>query len=571
MRARRLEYVRAFLVAVVILCVSGQMESAGATLDYATYFGGSAYDGANSVTVDSTGNVYIAGATSSADFPLLNPLQQKPGGQSDGFVAKFSPSGQLLFSTCFGGSGDDIINAIRLHPSGDLVLVGTTHSTDLPTTESAFQPAYKGGTAFGSGDGFIARITPDGSQLLYCSYFGGSGDEELYGLAIDSAGNIAITGWTDSDKDLPLKNALQPKFGGGTEDGFVAKFDSTLTNLLFSTFLGGGLREVGLKIAIDPAGSIYVSGMTSSTNFPVTAATFQTNHLQLADTPNWDGFVAKLKPDGSALVYSTYIGGAGADSVLAIAVDSGGNAYLTGETSTAWQSANTPLGFGRLPADPGGDAWVGKLTASGSQIAWFSYLGGTSSEEYGLDILLAKDGSIYVAGLTTSSDFPIVDAAQPQLLGGARDTFVSQIAPDGQRLIYSTFLGGSGEDSGAFLALATDGDLVVVGQTSSRDFPIRDGFQSANASAPGIENPDDAYIVKLSRAVIPPSMQIAPSGINVLISWPTNFSGFNLQSASSPSQALWTNVPAKPLLFGKEFVVVQKRSTREEFFRLYRP
>src|SRR5262249_55868863 len=155
----------------------------GATLAYSTYFGAVGYDGAYDVVVDAAGNAFVAGATSSTNtFPKLNALQPiYGGGFTDGFIAKFDPEGRLLFSSYFGGSGPDAVNAIALDPDGNLVVAGETHSVDLPTTDDAFQLEYAGGSAFGYGDGFIAKLTPDGSKLLYCSYFGGSGDEKING------------------------------------------------------------------------------------------------------------------------------------------------------------------------------------------------------------------------------------------------------------------------------------------------------------------------------------------------------------------------------------------------------
>ncbi|MBU6402365.1 MAG: SBBP repeat-containing protein, partial [Verrucomicrobia bacterium] len=194
-----------------------------ATLVYSTYFGGTSNDMALAVAVDSVGNAYVAGQTESTNgFPILNAFQPNyAGGFMDAFLAKFDPAGRLLFSTYFGGSGWDVANSIALDLQGNIVVVGLTTSTDLPTTDDAFQPGYGGGSAFGTGDGFIAKFTPDGSRLLYCSYFGGSLDDRIDGVAIDASGNVCINGQTGST-DLPLKNALQPMLGGGDNDGFIA-------------------------------------------------------------------------------------------------------------------------------------------------------------------------------------------------------------------------------------------------------------------------------------------------------------------------------------------------------------
>jgi hypothetical protein len=552
---------------LIFLFLSGPVR--GATLEYSSYFGGADVDGANAVAVDSSGNIYMAGVTSSKNFPTVNAFQPSLNGGSDAFVAKFDPSGQLLFSTCFGGVGDEIINAIKLDPEGNIVVVGGTHSVDLPTTEDAFQPSYNGGTAFGFGDGFIARLTSDGSQLLYCSYFGGSGDEQIYDLAIDSAGDVCITGWTESSKNFPLKNPLQATFLAQQEEGFVAKFDPSLSHLVFSTYLGGEFRENSQRIAVDTAGFIYVSGLTASTNFPVTAGAFQTKHgFDSNFEPNWDGFVSKLKPDGSALVYSTYFGGPKGDGILALAVDDVGSVYMTGSSGSVWSASQFPLGFQPKLAD-GADAWVGKLNPEGSKLEWFSYLGGTSDNEWGFSIVVDKQRDLYVSGMTYATDFPLRDAMQVKS-GGDRDTFIAKISADGRKLIYSTYLGASSGDAGCALALEPDGTLIGVGQTSSLDFPVRNAIQPKNASTDIMQDPADAFIARITPAILGPTLQIAPSGKNALISWPKSFADFTLESTTSPARSSWSKVQTAPLTFGDRLVVVQRSSSGSQYFRLRR-
>ena len=230
---------------------------------YSTYYGGPGYEGMFGVAVDREGNAVVAGGTTSTnDFPTLNAWQATYGGGfNDGALAKFDPDGQLLFASYFGGIGEDFINAVALEPDGNIVIAGETRSVDLPTTDNAFQRDYAGGTAFGFGDGFIARISADGSQLLYCSYFGGSQDDSIGGLAFDSEGNLFLVGRTASE-DLPLRNAFQSRFAGGENDGFTAKFDKTLTRLLFSTYIGGEDDDAEPAIALDRNGFIYLAGQT---------------------------------------------------------------------------------------------------------------------------------------------------------------------------------------------------------------------------------------------------------------------------------------------------------------------
>jgi hypothetical protein len=544
----------------------------GAIFSYSTYLGGADYDGAFAVVLDAAGNAIVAGGTTTNGFPTLNPLQPDyGGGYYDGFIAKFDPEGRLLFSTYFGGIGYDYANAIALDRDGNVVLVGETHSTDMPTTDDAFQLDYAGGSAFGYGDGFIAKITPDGSRLLYCSYFGGSGDEKINGLAIDVAGNVCITGQTDS-RDLPLKNALQPKLGGGDTDGFVAKFDSTLTNLVFSTYFGGGNRDEDQKIAVDPAGFIYLCGNTLSTNFPVTVGAFQTKHIQMPEHPeNWDAFVTKLKPDGSALIYSTYVGDAFDDGAVAIAADAEGSAYVTGTIAASWDAGTFPLGFQPTPGFGGADAWVAKLKPDGSNFVWFSYLGG-SGGDFGYDLTLDKDNNVFVTGITDSRDFPTADAPQPKFGGGTQDSFVAKISGDGKRLIYSTYLGGSNEEWGYAVAPDSSGNLIAVGQTASTNFPISAALQTTNASIRTV-NPADAYVTKLTPGVEPPPLKIARSGNNFLLTWPTNFTGFVLESSAelAPAAANWKPVGTAPVVLGGQFIVIQRSDAAGQFFRLRRP
>lgn len=557
-------------VAVVLFHTIG---TRGATLGYSTYFGASQYEGAYAVAVDAAGNAYVAGSTASANgFPLLNAFQPVfGGGDTDAFLAKFDPDGHLLFSTYFGGTGYDAINDLALDRDGNLVLVGETRSVDLPSTDDAFQYDYAGGSAFGSGDGFIAKFSPDGAQLLYCSYFGGSGDETIWGLAVDAAGNLCLTGQTDS-RNLPLRNPLQPAYGGGDSDGFIAQFDITLTNLVFSTYFGGEDRDEDQRIAVDPAGLIYLGGQTLSTNFPVTPGAFQTNHIVVPEIgKNWDAFIAKLKPDGSALVYSTYVGDATGDAVFGIAADTGGSAYVTGFISAGWEPGTFPLGFQPEPGYGPGDAWVAKLKPDGSNFEWFSYLGG-GGDEVGYDLTLDKDNNVFVTGITDSLDFPTIEATQSQFGGGVQDSFVTKIRADGQQLIYSTYLGGSGEEWGYGLAVDSLGNVIAVGQTTALNFPIRNAIQTTNASFANIANPADAYITKITPAIEPPPLHILRSGANVLLTWPTNFTGFALQStpAIGPLED-WQPVPGAPLLLGGQFTVIQRMVPTNQFFRLQRP
>jgi hypothetical protein len=565
---RRQAVVRLLIAAWLAFC--GSLPAQSATIGYSTYFGGTHYDGVYAVAVDTSGNVFVAGGTQSTNsFPTLNAFQPDfSGGETDVFLAKFDPNGRLLFSTYFGGTGYEFPNAIALDRQGNVVIGGETRSVDLPTTEDAFQYDYGGGSAFGYGDGFIAKFSPDGAQLLYCSYFGGSGDDKINGLAIDMAGNVCVTGWTDSRK-LPLRNPLQPKFGGGNDDGFVAKFDPSLRSLVFSTFFGGENLEEEQKIAVDPAGFIYICGHTVSTNFPVTRGAFQTNHVvnpNLGD--NSDAFVAKLAPDGSVLIYSTYVGYDRGDAAFALAVDQNGSVYVTGEIATVFSDPGFRLGFQPKSGLGSSDAWLGKLLPDGSNFEWFSYLGG-SGPEYGLGLALDNDNTVYVTGITRSRDFPTVDAVQSQFEGGVQKAFAAKISSDGNRLIYSTYLGGSATEWGYAVATDRAGNLLVVGQSASTNFPVLAAFQPTNHSV--LEAPFDGFVVKLTPAVATPSLRVLRSGSNVSLAWPTNLAGLCLQSAVALSlNTGWSEVATTPLVQGEEYALVQPTDAAARFFRLGR-
>jgi hypothetical protein len=558
------------LAVVQLLVVLGICSPVGATpVSFSTYLGGEHYDDAFGVAVDASGNIYVTGGTRSPHaFPVLDALQPEYGGGSAGaYLTSFDPEGRPRFSTHFGGESYDYGNAIAIDRDGNIIIVGETHSTELPTTEDAYQPFYAGGTVFGSGDGFIARFSPDGAQLLDCTYFGGSGDETIWSVAVDADGNIVIAGWTDS-LDLPLRNPLQPVFGGGRSDGFIAKFDPTLRNLIFSTYFGGAARDEDLRVAVDPAGFIYVCGQTRSTDFPVTPGAFQTSQVVHPDIgPNWDAFVAKLTPDGSELVYSTYIGNATYDAAFAIAADADGHAYVTGAISARWPQGTFPLGFQPTPGGGRMDAFVAKLKPDGSNFEWFSYLGG-DRDDVGYGLALDPEGHVVIVGTTESRNFPVRHAAQPVSGGGRNDAFIVRIRPDGQELVLSTFLGGAGHDEGVGVAVGPQGDVVVVGYTYSTNFPVHEAWQNENASGLSSDNPADAFVTKLNAMPEPP-LTIMQSGEALLICWPSHFTGFGLESARTGTEPLsWQPVVARPLVVAHHFVVVQDAVDPTPLYRL---
>jgi len=387
-----------------------KLDPTGSTLVYSTYLGGSSVDYGYGIAVDSAGNAYVAGNTASTDFPTMNPLQAAIGGGLDVFVAALNPSGSaLIYSTYLGGSGDDLGLAIALDSSANAYVTGSTLSTDFPTS-NPLQAANAG-----SNDAFVAEITPDGSTLVYSTYLGGSGQDYGNGIAVDSSGNVYVTGQTLS-ADFPTVNPFQST-NRGSSSAFVSKISAGGTALVYSTYLGGSGYDLGYAIAVDSAGDAYATGSSSSTNFPTM------NPIQRANGGDFDAFVTELNPTGSALVYSTYLGGKFEDDGYGIAVDSGGNVYLTGYTL----STNFPMqnAFQKRLAGAG-DVFVSKLTSTGSALSYSSYLGGTGDDS-GAGIAVDSAGYAYVTGNTASSNFPTKNPVQPTYGGGPNDAFVAKV------------------------------------------------------------------------------------------------------------------------------------------------
>ncbi len=298
----------------------------GNALVYSTYLGGSGNDRASAIAVDPTGNAYLTGRTDSRNFPLMKPFQAVfSGGESDAFVAKLDATGKaLIYSTYLGGEDLDAGSAIAADSSGNAYITGVTRSAKF-LLENPFES-----TRQGLEDAFVLKLNPAGDALVYSTYLGGTDWDEGRGIAVDTAGSAYVTGATRSPNFPVLHPVLNHEHNAGFYDAFVTKFTPSGNALAYSTYLGGNATDYGSGIAVDAAFSAYVSGYTSSDDFPLVEA-FQSQHLGL-----WDAFVAKLEldPDGNAttLVYSSYLGGSKDDYARAIAVDSGGYAYVTGRT-----------------------------------------------------------------------------------------------------------------------------------------------------------------------------------------------------------------------------------------------
>ena len=511
-------------------------------LTYSTYLGASGGETAYSVALDATGNVYLTGITASTTFPVASSaFQTTNAGDGDIFVAEFNSTATgLLFSTFLGGTGIDSPTEILLSSSGNLFIVGSTTSNNFPTTpipsgtppteDQYYQPDYAGNQ-----DAFLTEMKPDGSGLIYSRYIGGAGAEFGTAVALDAAGDAFVVGSTKSP-DFPTRNPIQ--LGNvGQYDAFVTEVSPT-GKLVYSTYLGGALNDYGTGIGVDGSGNVIVSGYTYSSDFPTQDA------LQSALSGGADLFVSKFTPGSNALLFSTYLGGTGIDRSSAMVLDASGNIYLTGDT----QSATFPVTANAYQFTLAGvdNAFLAKLDSTGSVLVFSTLFGGGATDQA---TALTRDsaGNVYITGFTQSSNFPLLNPFQNILgIAGAgncgssnlinvpnnlcSDAFVTKFTPSGVP-VFSSFLGGSGNDSGQAIAVDAAGAIYVVGGTASPNFPTT--YNAYQWQYLGANNSSNAFLTKISPNDAP-SLALSPQQIN--------FGSEPLQSASSPVTVTLTNM-----------------------------
>jgi hypothetical protein len=406
---------------------------------------------------------------------------------SDRGMMAGSTTSTLQYSTFFGGGNSDDKVDLAVDDEGNVYIAGTTSSPDLPTTPGAYDRWYNGNT-----DVFLAKLSADGSTLLYSTYLGGSGEEMGLAIAVDDEGNVYITGLTYSVDFPATPGALDTTLDGG-RDAFVAKLNAAGDELLYATYLGGISWDYGFCIAIDDAGSAFVGGFTHG-SFPVTPGAAQTTFGGFGD-----GFVAKLSPDGSAMVYGTYLGGSSWEGIEGITVDAAGNAYVATHTHSP-DFPTTPGAYDRVcdncATNVSTDAAAAKLSANGSEFLYSTLVGGADPYcgEAFRDVVVDSDGNAYLTGESCSVDYPTTPGAlQGTFGGGEADAIVTKVNADGSDLLYSTYLGGTGRDSGGGIAIDAMGKAYVAGATDSIDFPTAFPLQSTNAGG------KDTFIAQLAQ------------------------------------------------------------------------
>jgi hypothetical protein len=393
-----------------------KLDPTGSFLEYATYLGGSGGETCKSIAIDAFGDAYVAGVTKSTDFPVTAGAFQNANNDpiSTSFVTELNPTGTaLLYSTYLGGTGlgtfGDYACGIAVDSSGSAYVAGMAASKDFPVTKGAFQTVAK--TQW---NGFVTKLSPTGTKLIYSTYLSGSVLDFAVAIAVDRFGSVYLTGYADSP-DFPVtKGAFQTTMPSsplwaGYGSAFVTKLNTAGSGLVYSTFLGGtnqNFGDEGTAIAVDGSGEAYVTGQVSSFDFPVTKGAFQTTN-KVWGGENSTSFVTKFNSDGSGLIYSTYLGGSSADASVGIAIDPSGNAYIAG-SATSTDFPVTPNAF-QMVNFSGNDVFLTELNSTGTALVYSSFFGGTA-DTFGNDIALDNSGNAYVAG-TTSTAFPVSPSA----------------------------------------------------------------------------------------------------------------------------------------------------------------
>ncbi|MGA8617510.1 MAG: choice-of-anchor D domain-containing protein [Candidatus Sulfotelmatobacter sp.] len=513
-------------------------------LVYSTYLGGSGDDEPTGIAADSTGSIYVAGYTDSTDFPLAT-LGSLPAGSTHVFVAKLDPTGSnLVYADYIGGNSQDYGYALVLDGANDVYVTGSTASSDFPLV-NPYQSTYPQGF-----DGFLTKISADGSSLLYSTYLGGEGSDEPYGLAIDGLGEVVVAGNTTSTT-FPVTNAYQstasPNQGGVFGNyGFLTKFSPDGSYLVYSTYLSGN-SNVALNcggspcwpspyssingVAVDSNGIAYVAGITNTYNFPTT----QTAYLTTDSTQQNGivGFVSKLSSAG-ALDYSTYFYESSGllTNLNAIAVDGSGSAYVTG---VAFSDGTFPITSTSI-CDPSvygsgcGYAFVTKFDAAASTLLYSTFLGPNNSANPRA-IALDANNDAYVVASTSSNSFVIVNSIEPYASGN--DLLLVEIDPLASTELFATYLGGSADEFAAGIALDSSGNIYIAGSTDSTDLPVTQGaFQNTFGGS------TDAFMLKIAPNSAP-AVTLSPDSLQ--------FPMANVGSTSQPQTVLLRNMGTSSL------------------------
>ncbi len=474
-------------------------------LIYSSYFGGRRNEGAINLLLDEVNNAYIFGRTDTPDLnKLRKDIQNAIRGPQDGFICKFSYSGRLHeYSIYFGGSALDMIRCASCSQDGHIVVAGYTTSNDFPISQGSYQSRYGGGDV----DGFIAKIDSSGSRLLFSTYIGGRGADEVMDIAVAPDGTIYAVGYTDSYSTFPrTADAVQRWHGGGEDDMFLVAIDSSGRILKYGTFFGGNGHDEAYTVTVLPDGRVAIGGLTSSSNIPVSAGA-----LQESARGGEDGLIVIFDSTLQRVAYCSYFGGGGQDSIERLRF-SAGDLYLTGWTTSRDLPATEGVVQPRK-CEPNGpnesvDSWLMRLDTAAFRAVFCSYIGGEAEDE--IEDLMIADSLIIVCGSTTSSSYPATHNAERKTKYGYMDVVITILNNQGSEYQYSTYIGGNDWDCAFSMVINSRNELVFTGFTTSGDFPVTpDAFQTKNAGD------NDAFITILDINDLLTGITITPSPKNV--------------------------------------------------------
>jgi hypothetical protein len=475
-------------------------------LVFSTFIGGSIFDVSYKTAINEKGELFITGETQSSDYDNTpGAFQRTNAGMRDVFVSRLNETGTaLIYSTYLGGSSDDYGHGIAVDNSGNVYVTGRTNSTNFPVTQGAFQTVYGGGTV----DVFVTKLNPEGTSLVYSTFIGGALADQANAIAVDNEGHAYITGWTSSLNYRITQGAFQTTNGGtnSSADVFVTKVNPAGNGLVYSTYIGGTGNDYGNDITIDADGNAYITGYTQSggttatTNYDFTAGAFQTKN-----DGGFDAIVTKVNNNGTALLFSTYLGGSGTDMGNGIFVDQNRDVYVIGYTaSTNFDVTPNAYRTAHNGGFQGNDIFITKFNSTGSQLVFSTYVGG-NGQDTGSDLAVDAGGNVFFTGQTTSANFPVSsDALQSTYGGGSFDAVVGKLSPAGTELLYSGFLGGSLTDNGTSIKLDRQGNVLVTGTTNSTDFVTT--AQAHKTTNTGL---NEIFVAKLNLGAI--------TGINELL------------------------------------------------------
>lgn len=486
-------------------------------LAYSTFVSGSGTNQSNGqlwdMDVDAAGFVYACGEYWDATYPTTAGSYDPTfnGGNMDGYVFKLNQAGtNLVYCTYFGGNDDDEATAITIDANGDVYFGGVTGSPNLPVTPGVFQPALA--TTGQYGDAYVAHLDAAGSGLVWSSYLGGAASiEYFYDIELDSSGNVYVTGQSISP-DFPVTTGAFDVTHNGSADAYVCKINPAATAILYATFLGGSMTDIGVDLAVNAAGEVFVTGMTLSNNFPVTPGSFQ----PAFNGGQMDVFLTRLDASGSVLAYSTYIGAGSDEYSDAVVINAADEAFVTGYTS----SSAFPLANAFDNTYNGGafygDAFLLKMNAQGNNLIYSTYIGGTF-DDFGVQLAVTKFDEIWITGsahinmgsAATTDNFPVTTCAYDSTINNTgqvgnsyADVFLAKFSADGSTILWSTYFGGSGQDLAEALQLIENcGEEVYVGATigfnytNSILFPTTAG---AFQQVPGDDLNDQPAVLKFT-------------------------------------------------------------------------